>query len=268
MQNIYIARARESFEIFSLPVQRRGGYWLPSGHRFLLKSSTRDCATGPAIQFRRGPIRRRAIRRRGWVNVGLGRGRGVSRSLSPRIKDASAYTSAFRSIPLVITEFRPPSPPRNPIRKFSHLSLSLSLLHAMRMCVCVCESVYMCACVRGSTTPTAYPIRSLGVSVRWNPDAERPAAAALAAFFARCEIARAPCGVSRVYLACVGGWTLLPIVDGRSHWRARAFACACLKKCIKCVEGGSAIFESYTEQWMLSRMQRREINFLQSKRLV
>lgn len=49
----------------------------------------------------------------------------------------------------------------------------------------------------------AYPIRSLVVSVRWNPDAERPAAAALAAFFARCEIARALCGVSRVYLVCV-----------------------------------------------------------------
>lgn len=143
------------------------------------------------------------------MNVGLGRGRGVSRSLSPRIKDASAYTSASRSVPLAITEFRPPSPPRNPIRKFSHLSppLSLSRMRCVHVCMCVCVRV------RGSTTPTAYPIRSLGVSVRWNPDAERPAAAALAAFFARCEITRAPCGVSRVYLACVGGWTQLPIVE-------------------------------------------------------
>lgn len=69
------------------------------GHRFLLKSSTRDCATGPAIQFRRGPIRWDARKRgrkggRGKREDGRARTRvEESRSLSSESR-TSAYTAS------------------------------------------------------------------------------------------------------------------------------------------------------------------------------
>lgn len=61
---------RELRDFFFRPNREEGTTSL-LGHRFLLKSSTRDCATGPAIQFRRGS------NRRGNVRGGAGTGRGV-----------------------------------------------------------------------------------------------------------------------------------------------------------------------------------------------
>lgn len=174
--------------IFFLPVQSRGGYF-PLGHRFLLKSSTRDCATGPAIQFRRSPIRR------GVSGEGYGRCEDErakeSWSLSSESR-TSAYARRASHIPLL------------PNSGFFSDSLSLSLPLPPRKRGAQSNSEDYRSSQTPSDLPGFYPIRSgfpyagirMPKSERGRRASERPAAA-LAAFFARCEIARVLRGVSR-----------------------------------------------------------------------
>lgn len=76
------------------------------GHRFLLKSSTRDCATGPAIQFRRGPIRWDA--QRGEERVEEGRGRMDGRGRESRSLDRYRRNQGRPPTLLPVTELRHP----------------------------------------------------------------------------------------------------------------------------------------------------------------
>lgn len=166
---------------------RGGGYTDFFGHRFLLKSSTRDCATGRAIQFCCGPNQAGNGRAR--------RGRRPEESRSLSSNQGRPPTPASRLyLPLLL-----------PNSGFPKVFVRERIRAATRIYTGNCRFLPRFAAQppRGNDSGLS---DSLGVSVRWNPDAEeraeeRCAAAVLARHSSRVAKLRVFCAAF-ICVAC------------------------------------------------------------------